>query len=94
MPMLPVIYGDAITKLHILLYTILLFVISLFPYLTGMSGLIYLLAAVSLGLGFLYYALRLKRAADNKLAMKTFGYSLFYLMGLFSALLVDHYFRL
>jgi protoheme IX farnesyltransferase len=94
MPMLPVIYGDAITKLHILLYTILLFIVSLFPYLTGMSGLIYLLAAVGLGAGFLYYAVRLKRAPDNKLAMKTFGYSLLYLAGIFSALLVDHYYLL
>jgi protoheme IX farnesyltransferase len=94
MPMLPVIYGDDITKLHILLYTILLFIFSLFPYLTHMSGLIYLLAAVALGSGFLYYAVRLKRAPDNKLAMKTFGYSLLYLMGIFSALLVDHYYRL
>jgi protoheme IX farnesyltransferase len=94
MPMLPVIYGDDITKLHILLYTILLFIFSLFPYLTGMSGLIYLLVAVVLGGGFLYYAIRLKLAKDNKLAMKTFGYSLLYLMGIFSALLVDHYCRL
>jgi protoheme IX farnesyltransferase len=94
MPMLPVIYGDDITKLHILLYTVLLFIFSLFPYLTGMSGLIYLLAAVALGGGFLYYAVKLKRAPDNKLAMKTFGYSLLYLMGIFSALLVDHYYRL
>lgn len=94
MPMLPVIYGDDITKLHILLYTILLFIFSLFPYLTGMSGLIYLITAVVLGGGFLYYAVQLKRAKDNKLAMKTFGYSLLYLMGIFSALLVDHYYRL
>ncbi|MGZ8219416.1 heme o synthase [Methylomagnum sp.] len=94
MPMLPVIYGDDITKLHILLYTILLFIFSLFPFLTHMSGLIYLLAAVVLGAGFLYYAIRLKLAKDNKLAMKTFAYSLLYLMGIFSALLVDHYYRL
>ncbi|BBL76432.1 heme o synthase [Methylomagnum ishizawai] len=94
MPMLPVIYGDAITKLHILLYTILLFISSLLPYLTHMSGLIYLGSAVLLGLGFLYFAVRLWKAQDNKLAMRTFGYSLFYLMGLFSALLVDHYVRI
>lgn len=94
MPMLPVIYGDELTKLHILLYTILLLVVSLLPYLTGMSGLIYLLAAVTLGVGFLHYAIRLKRAPDNRLAMRTFGFSLVYLVGIFSALLVDHYFRL
>ena len=91
MPMLPVIYGDDVTKLHILLYTILLFICSLLPYLTGMSGPVYLLAAVLLGLGFLYYAIRLKRARDNALSMRTFGYSLLYLAGIFTALLVDHY---
>jgi protoheme IX farnesyltransferase len=91
MPMLPVIYGDAVTKLHILLYTILLVIFSLLPYLTGMSGLIYLVTALLLGAGFLYYAIRLRRADNNRLAMRTFGYSLFYLMGLFTALLVDHY---
>lgn len=94
MPMLPVIYGDDFTKLHILLYTILLFVVGLLPYLTHMSGLLYLVAAVLLNSGFLYYAIRLKLAKDNKLAMKTFGYSLLYLMGIFTALLVDHYVRL
>lgn len=94
MPMLPVIYGEELTKLHILLYTILLFIVSLLPYLTGMSGLIYLTAAVGFGTGFLYYTIRLKRAPDNKLAMPTFGYSLLYLIGIFSALLVDHYVRL
>jgi protoheme IX farnesyltransferase len=56
-----------------------------------MSGLIYLVTALLLGAGFLYYAIRLRRADNNRLAMRTFGYSLFYLMGLFTALLVDHY---
>ncbi len=91
MPMLPVIYGDAVTKLHILLYTVLLVIFSLLPFLTGMSGLIYLAAALLLGSGFLYYAIRLKLASDNRLAMRTFGYSLLYLAGIFSALLIDHY---
>jgi len=86
-----VIYGEDITKLHILAYTILLFLIGLLPYLTGMSGLIYLAAAVLLGGGFLYFAIRLKLEPGNRLAMRTFAYSLFYLMGIFSALLVDHY---
>lgn len=94
MPMLPVIYGDDVTKLHILLYTILLFLSSLLPYLTGLSGLIYLGTAIVLGLIFLMYAIRLKRAKDNRLAMRTFGFSLFYLTGIFSALLVDHYIRI
>lgn len=93
MPMLPVIYGDDVTKLHILGYTILLFIFSLLPWLTGMSGLIYLISALLLGSGFLYYAIRLKRAKDNRLAMRTFAYSLVYLGGIFSALLVDHYLR-
>lgn len=94
MPMLPVIYGDDITKLHILLYTILLFIFSIFPYLTGMSGLLYLLSALALSGGFLYHAILLKLAPNNKLAMKTFVYSLWYLIGIFSALLVDHYYRI
>jgi protoheme IX farnesyltransferase len=92
MPMLPVIYGDDITKLHILLYTILLVIFSMLPFVTGMSGLIYLVFALLLGGIFLYYAIRLKLAKDNKLAMRTFGFSLMYLMGIFSVLLVDHYF--
>lgn len=90
-PMLPVTHGIEMTQLHILLYTVLLFLVSLFPYLTGMSGLLYLLAAVGFGAGFLYYAIRLKRNADPSLAMRTFGYSLVYLVGIFSALLIDHY---
>jgi protoheme IX farnesyltransferase len=91
MPMLPVIYGDDVTKLHILLYTVLLLISSLLPVLTGMSGLIYLVTALLLGLGFLFYAIRLKIAPDNRLAMRTFAYSLLYLAGIFSALLIDHY---
>jgi len=90
-PMLPVTHGIEMTQLHILLYTVLLFLVSLFPYLTGMSGTIYLLAAVGFGGGFLYYAIRLKRNADSQTAMQTFAYSLVYLVGIFSALLVDHY---
>ena len=90
-PMLPVTHGIAFTQLHILLYTILLFLVSLLPYATGMSGGLYLLGAVPLGGIFLHYAIRLKRKADPRLAMRTFGYSLVYLVGIFSALLVDHY---
>ena len=89
--MLPVIYGDEVTKLHILLYTILLLIFSLLPFLTGLSGLIYLISAVLLGSIFLIFALRLKLADNNRLAMPTFAYSLFYLGGIFTALLVDHY---
>lgn len=90
-PMLPVTHGAEFTRLHILLYTILLVLVSLLPFLTGMSGFIYLTGAVLLGAGFLYYAILLKRLADDRTAMKTFGYSITYLMGLFSVLLIDHY---
>lgn len=90
-PMLPVTHGVEITQLHVLLYTILLVLVSLMPYLSGMSGFIYLAAAVTLGGGFLYHAVRLKRDASPRIAMKTFGFSLFYLVGIFSALLIDHY---
>lgn len=93
-PMLPVTHGVEFTRLQILLYTILLLITALLPYLTGMSGLIYLLSAISLGLGFLYYAVQMMRKKDNKTAMRTFGYSIIYLMLIFAALLIDHYFPL
>ena len=92
-PMLPVAYGVAFTRLHILLYTILLLLVTLLPYLTGMSGLIYLAAAVSLGIAFIYYALRLHLRPTDRLPMQTFGFSITYLSLLFAALLVDHYLR-
>ncbi len=91
-PMLPVTHGSKFTRLQILLYTVLLFIVTLFPYLTGMSGLIYLASAVVLGLGFIYYAIKMMRHTDNKTAMKTFFYSINYLMLMFAALLIDHYF--
>jgi protoheme IX farnesyltransferase len=90
-PMLPVAYGNDFTRLHILLYTILLVIVTLLPYLTGMSGLIYLGAAVILGGVFLYYVLQLKLRTDERLAMRTFSYSITYLALLFAALLIDHY---
>ncbi len=90
-PMLPVTHGVEFTRLQILLYTILLFISTLLPYLTGMSGFVYLSAAVPLGLGFVYYAIMMMIKKDNKIAMKTFGFSIFYLMGIFAALLIDHY---
>lgn len=91
-PMLPVTHGLRFTRLQILLYTILLVVVTIFPYLTKMSGLIYLSGAMVLGAGFLYYAIQLIRQPDNKaLPMQTFGYSINYLMLLFVILLVDHY---
>jgi protoheme IX farnesyltransferase len=90
-PMLPVTYGDALTKSFVVYYTILLIIVTVLPYLTGMSGVLYLFAALSLGGGFLYYALRLKLEPDGETAMQTFAYSISYLMALFSFLLVDHY---
>jgi protoheme IX farnesyltransferase len=92
-PMLPVTHGEEYTRLNILLYTILLVVISIIPYLTGMSGLIYLAAALVLGGIFLQHAIRMRLVPeDSELPMKTFKYSITYLGILFAALLVDHYF--
>jgi protoheme IX farnesyltransferase len=94
-PMLPVTHGEGYTRLHILLYTILLVVITVIPYLTGMSGLIYLAAAAVLGAIFLNYALRMMWDRDDvALPMRTFKFSITYLAILFAALLVDHYFLL
>jgi protoheme IX farnesyltransferase len=94
-PMLPVAYGIAFTRLHILLYTILLFIATLLPYLTGMCGLVYLASAVVLGVIFTRYAIQLRRKdAAAHLPMTVFRYSISYLMLLFAALLVDHYVNL
>jgi protoheme IX farnesyltransferase len=90
-PMLPVTHGVAYTRLQVLLYTVLLFVVTLMPFLTGMSGLIYLAAALALNARFLYYALALKLTARQELPMRVFRYSVTYLMWLFAALLIDHY---
>jgi protoheme IX farnesyltransferase len=94
-PMLPVAYGVELTRLHILLYTILLAIATLLPYLTGMSGLIYLAAAAVLGAGFVRHAVALwRRDSAAHLPMTVFRYSVNYLMWLFAALLVDHYVKL
>ena len=90
-PMLPVTHGIAFTRLHVLLYTILLIIVSLLPYLTGMSSLIYLAATIVLDIIFLYYAIRMQREPHTGYAMKTFGFSILYLMLMFAALLIDHY---
>lgn len=90
-PMLPVTHGDALTKLHILLYTIIMLLVSVLPWLTGMSGPVYLLSALVLGGGFLYYAIRLMVSDNPRLPMQTFRFSIIYLIVLFMALLVDHY---
>ena len=94
-PMLPVTHGEQYTRLHILLYTILLVIVTILPYLIGMSGLIYLATAIVLGARFLYFAARMHRRADEvELPMRTFRFSINYLTVLFAALLVDHYFLL
>ena len=92
-PMLPVTHGETYTRLSILLYTILLVLITIMPYLTGMSGLIYLVTAMILGGMFLNYAIRMKMEPDDlALPMRTFKFSITYLAILFAALMVDHYF--
>lgn len=90
-PMLPITHGVRVTQWHILLYTILLFIITLLPYLTGMASFFYLGGAVVLGIGFLYYAVRLMNPPNELFALKTFQYSILYLAALFAFLLIDHY---
>lgn len=90
-PMLPVTHGVAFTKLHILLYTVIMFLITLLPFATRMSGPLYLLGAIVLGCGFLYWAIELLRNKNPNAPMETFKYSIIYLMALFVIMLVDHY---
>jgi heme o synthase len=91
LPMLPVTHGNEFTRLHVFLYTLVLFAATLLPFISGMSGVIYLVAAVLLGLGFSAYAWKLWRVYSDTLARKTFRFSIIHLMLLFAALLVDHY---
>ena len=93
-PMLPVTHGVAYTKLHVWLYTLLLAVCTLLPYLTQMSGLLYLLVIVPLNGLFLWHAWRLHQRNDPRQPMRTFSYSIGYLTGIFAALLLDHYFTI
>jgi protoheme IX farnesyltransferase len=90
-PMLPVTHGEALTKLHTLLYTIIMLVVSVMPYLTGMSGVFYLMSALVLGAGFLYHSINLMVTKRPQAAMQTFRFSIFYLIALFIVLLIDHY---
>ena len=90
-PMLPVTHGIRYTKLHILLYTVLLLVVSILPFVVGMSGLLYLVGALVCGARFLYWAVMLYRRDDARIAMFTFRFSIVYLMLLFVLLLIDHY---
>ena len=91
LPMLPVTHGIEFTKQQVLLYTFMLLSVSLLPFIIHMSGLIYLCSAFFLGLGFIYHAYKLYREEGDEHAMKTFGFSIVYLMALFAALLVDHF---
>jgi heme o synthase len=91
LPMLPVTHGAEFTRLHVFLYTLVLFAGTLLPFVSGMSGVIYLVAAVLLGAGFTGYAWKLWRNYSDMLARKTFRFSIIHLSLLFAALLVDHY---
>ncbi len=93
-PMLPVTHGKDYTRLQVLLYTLILFGVSLLPYAVRMSGWLYLAAAVALGLVYIGYALRIHIAYSDRLARSCFRYSIVYLAALFAALLVDHYLAL
>lgn len=90
-PMLPVTHGVRFTKLHILLYTLIMFLVTLLPFATRLSGPLYLLGAVVLGAGFLYWAIELLRDKNPNAPIETFRYSIVYLMALFVVMLVDHY---
>ncbi len=90
-PMLPVTHGVAFTRWQILFYTIILVLVTLLPWLTGMSGLVYLAGASVLNAGFLGYAIALMRPSSEQLAMQMFKFSVVYLMALFAFLLLDHY---
>jgi heme o synthase len=93
LPMLPNTHGEQFTRLHIFLYTLILFAVTLMPFISGMSGVVYLVSAVLLGAVFLGYAWKIYREYSDALARKTFRYSIVYLSLLFAALLVDHYAR-
>lgn len=94
LPMLPVTHGIEFTKIQILLYTLMLVAVTLIPFVIQMSGLVYLAGALALGVGFVYHAAKLYATDSDQHAMKTFGYSIFYLSALFAFLLVDHYVRI
>jgi protoheme IX farnesyltransferase len=93
MPMLPVTHGEKFTLLHIMLYTIILAIVTMMPFSIGMTGLIYLFFATILNAIFLYYVVMLYRNYSDKLSMKIFRYSILYLGLIFTAFLIDHYFK-
>jgi len=89
--MLPVTHGVQFTKLQIILYTIILILVSLLPFVVMMSGILYFMSALILGIIFLYYAVRLYFDEDNAHAFPTFVYSIYYIFLIFAALLIDHF---
>ena len=91
LPMLPITHGAEFTRLHVFLYTLVLFAATLLPFISGMSGWFYLVSAVLLGAGFIAYAWKLWREYSDQLARKTFRFSIWHLSLLFAALLIDHY---
>ena len=90
-PMLPVTHGVAFTKLQIVLYTIILFIVSVLPYIVLMSGFVYLISAITLSSLFMYYSIKLYFSDDVAVAMETFNFSIYYIFLIFIALLCDHY---
>jgi len=90
-PMLPVTHGVEYTRLQVLLYTIIMVAVTLLPFATGMSGVVYLGGVLILDGIFLYYAIKMQSGKDESIPIKTFGYSIIYLMLLFALLLIDHY---
>jgi len=86
-----VTHGVEFTKLQIVLYTIILFIVSVLPYIVLMSGIIYLVSALILSSIFLYYSIKLFVSKDNEIAMRTFQFSIYYIFLIFLALLVDHF---
>jgi protoheme IX farnesyltransferase len=90
-PMLPVTHGVVFTKLQIVLYTIILFIVSILPYVVLMSGMIYLVSAVLLSTAFLYHSIKLYYSSDDEDAMRTFQFSIYYIFLIFLALLLDHF---
>ncbi len=90
-PMLPVTHGVTFTKLQIVLYTLILFIVSILPYIVLMTGEIYLVSAIILNTVFLYFAVKLYLSKNESLPMKTFNFSIYYIFLIFISLLVDHY---
>jgi protoheme IX farnesyltransferase len=91
-PMLPVTHGERYTKINILFYTVILLLVSVMPYLTGMLGWLYLFGALVLGAGFIFWSIVMLRSDGGNSGMQTFNYSILYLMALFCIMLLDHYF--